>query len=247
MTFSLIWPSGLTDGISTVDAAELEQLDTDHAAAIDGTNGGTYAPSTALTIGGAGVFASGTGFFRTVAGGRIILGDNDYPTLGGAHSGASQVRARSFGFAAATEAHFISLGTTIPQTFALQGQNSVAGVADLELPVLNGGTLEQLDVTFAIVNGHGALPTSLPAFWILKQNAATGVITVIATHVLTAGSVVAYEALTSYSFTGLSEVIDRTTYCYFVRVRDESGTNAIVGNAYLVAKTTQAIADLRPQ
>jgi hypothetical protein len=50
MTFALIWPSGLTDHISTVDSTQLEQLDEDHANALDGKNGGTYSLASQLRL-----------------------------------------------------------------------------------------------------------------------------------------------------------------------------------------------------
>lgn len=55
MSFTLVWPSGLTDDLSTVDAAQLMKLDSDHVAAIDGVGGGTYAPSTKIVVGGEGI------------------------------------------------------------------------------------------------------------------------------------------------------------------------------------------------
>ncbi len=42
MTFSRAWPSGVTDDVTIVTAAALNQLDVDHARAVDGSAGGTY-------------------------------------------------------------------------------------------------------------------------------------------------------------------------------------------------------------
>ena len=55
MTFTLVWPTGLTDDSSLLRATKLEQLDDEHTKALDGAGGGTVAPSTAIQIDGAGI------------------------------------------------------------------------------------------------------------------------------------------------------------------------------------------------
>lgn len=52
MTFSRAKPTGWTDNVDTITAAQINQIDLNQSRAIDGNAGGTYTPSGALTLGG---------------------------------------------------------------------------------------------------------------------------------------------------------------------------------------------------
>ncbi len=54
MAFSRVWPLGLTDGVSRLLAAALNQLDINQSRAVDGTSGGNYTPSAAVNFNGSG-------------------------------------------------------------------------------------------------------------------------------------------------------------------------------------------------
>lgn len=58
MSFSAIFPNGLTDDSSTITATQAEALDSAVQDMIDGAGGGTVAPSTAIQIDGAGLGCS---------------------------------------------------------------------------------------------------------------------------------------------------------------------------------------------
>lgn len=52
MTFPLIKPAGWIDNVDPILSGEITQVDANLARAIDGANGGTYAPASPLVIGG---------------------------------------------------------------------------------------------------------------------------------------------------------------------------------------------------
>jgi hypothetical protein len=55
MTFPIVNPLGWTDGVDAITAAQISQIDAHQSNAIDGTNGGSYAPSSALSIAASGI------------------------------------------------------------------------------------------------------------------------------------------------------------------------------------------------
>lgn len=79
--------------------------------------------------------------------------------------------------------------------------------------------------------GHSALPVSPYSFAAIKMNIATGVISDCAgftnPSVDPAASVLAYDTPHTVTSSGGTEVVDRTAYCYFIRVTSESGTHAL--------------------
>lgn len=75
--FAKRWPGGLVNGVSTVDHTDLEFIDADQAAAVNGDAGGAWAPTSPISIGGFGLqrsykaatwddFAADGGAARTV-------------------------------------------------------------------------------------------------------------------------------------------------------------------------------------
>jgi hypothetical protein len=74
MTFSRAKPSGWSDDISTITATEINTIDLNQSRAIDGTGGGTYTPSGALTFGGAGGVTIANTNTLTVAGAMTVSG-----------------------------------------------------------------------------------------------------------------------------------------------------------------------------
>lgn len=58
MSFTRVKPANWA-AFETLTAAQMNQLDIDHANAVDGSGGGVYAPSSAIEIGGSGLVVSG--------------------------------------------------------------------------------------------------------------------------------------------------------------------------------------------
>ena len=55
MTFPIVNPFGWTDGVDDITAAQISQIDAHQSNAIDGTNGGAYAPAATLVIAATGL------------------------------------------------------------------------------------------------------------------------------------------------------------------------------------------------
>lgn len=86
MTFSRQKPLGYTDDLDVISAAEADGLDTNQSLAVDGAAGGSYAPSAAITIGGAGLtmdapFVLNVGALLQLAVG-VTIANVDNQTLG---------------------------------------------------------------------------------------------------------------------------------------------------------------------
>lgn len=60
MTFSRVKPSGWATG-ERLTSTQMNNLDIDHARAVDGNAGGSYTPSSAIVIGGSGLQVGGVG------------------------------------------------------------------------------------------------------------------------------------------------------------------------------------------
>lgn len=74
MTFSRAKPTGWTDNVDTITAAQINQIDLNQSRAIDGNAGGTYTPSGALTLGGSAGVTIGASNTLTVAGALDVSG-----------------------------------------------------------------------------------------------------------------------------------------------------------------------------
>ncbi len=79
-------PQALWSGISVPNARDLSIWDTYQFKGLNGDAGGTYAPATPIILGGSGLALSGAGnsiqaTTRTMQGGRLQLGSNDYVQL----------------------------------------------------------------------------------------------------------------------------------------------------------------------
>jgi hypothetical protein len=93
------WPTGLPPLPSRM--RRMDQLSSE---TIDGDAGGTWAPVKPIIIGGAGVTIYSLGGFAgtvqtapgALAGGALVLGDNDYPTAALAHTRTQTIGLRDF-------------------------------------------------------------------------------------------------------------------------------------------------------
>lgn len=74
MTFSRAKPTGWTDNVDTITAAQINQIDLNQSRAIDGNAGGTYTPSGALTLGGSAGVTIGASNTLAVAGALNVSG-----------------------------------------------------------------------------------------------------------------------------------------------------------------------------
>lgn len=59
MTITRVNPAGWTEGVDNITATQANQMDENHTHAVDGVGGGTYAPASAINVGGSGVTMQG--------------------------------------------------------------------------------------------------------------------------------------------------------------------------------------------
>lgn len=230
MSFSKVWPSGLVDGLSSLDAAQLMSLDTDHANSIDGLNGGAYAPVVEIDIGQKGL---GRTLPATASAYGWDIFAND-TALDGTVAARTMWRARSCAHGAA----FAAAWTIVIASLIRHVLKGAATTDLVTIPINDlleqGQTLVELDVVIAIATGHSALPQFLPAFSVLRY-ALNGTNSSIGSFTMAPGSVAVYEnggALQTVTITGMTEVVDKTQYVYALGIADENGTNSQSGNRF---------------
>lgn len=250
MAHSRVKPAGW--GVNEkLTSAQQNALDINVRDSLDKTSAGDTISGAVLLDATGSVTANAAGAkLKTATGGRLELGDDDFPQLKIGHTGRTLIR----GYRLCGHAPIYSAAWTIGFTATLRPH--LLGNATTDLAVLiiddmlqNGATLSSVDMTFAISNAHGGgLPALQPQIVVERyKNDSTQ--TGLGTATLAAGTTGAYfagGAEQTLSVTGLTEVIDKTQYTYGVIITDESGANSVAGNKFHRIKATQAITDLRP-
>lgn len=244
MHFTYTRPGGNWANVSTFDYTDAQSFDQKIFKSINGDDGGVWAPAAAIEIGGAGIAISGTGKLATKSGGRIELGDNDFPQLKVGHTGRSRtlvevLQTMRSGWTN-TDLAVGSPGVTGPGTTAS---------AAFHVPVHNGGTLDRVKIKYAIATGHGALPAVLPTFQVFRRAYGNGAGSALGGTTLTAGNVALYEnggAEQEVTIDCAASVIDSSVYYYYVYITDENGANAQAGNKFRALQASIGnIADMR--
>lgn len=208
-TTSLFVPTGR-------DMALLDELSTE---SINGDSGGTYAPASAIILGGAGLSLQSTacqflGGLVTYSGGRLYLGDDDYPLV-------SPSRTRTVVLPIASAFTSVNSGYACggSQSWVLQdnplGIKSANVGAEVEIPLsslgwrptacMNGATITQVAVTFRVGQTHAVVPSSTPTVGLYRVSSSGKAFTLLAStwtasHTYAVGN---YVAPTSGNFNNL--------------------------------------------
>lgn len=244
-------------------------LDTAQAKLLNGDDGGTYAPSGLVTVGGAGIWFSAdctltsgaTAVNALGSGARFVHADNDFNGLAVGHTYGAR-------FLHVSGGRFIDVsGGTARFAYDNGGDRAQAqtpGCHGLwELRVHNGATFYEVVVTFKVGSDHSSnWPVgSLPRMRVFAVDG-DGTMTILKTtggaaaggwmQIATPASAAAwYASGNAQTFTYLLDagtIVDTSRCTYFAEVIDESGTNAMANNAYhTFASYFQAIADMRFQ
>jgi hypothetical protein len=197
--FSKIKISGWAFG-EKLESAQMNQLDTDHAAAIDSVGGGDYTLGADLNLIGSFHFSQidltlplvlfkGTSWTATLAGGP----------------GTS-----AYGYESAGIGIQIVFSLAIPQH--ANGACKITGAK----------------VHYRPAGGHGDLPQFLPILTLLRQSASGTAVTTIAEQTAaTPGSVGEYEGGGTIEVAASHVITGQETY--YVRFTTEAGTNAAGG------------------
>lgn len=236
---------------SVVLPEEFEKFDAMRPNAIDGLDGGTYAPSALLSIGGLAITLNPTTL--TLSGTSILItGSVDAPLVS-----TDSITADAITISNAT--HTVNLASRAAtrsedSTPRLSGTDwaftstgtilaSIANGDHVEWPITapHGSVLTAFAVLLQPSGGHGGLPANLPALLVYKRNLTTGGTTNVATATDSSASVAAYQAVHTVTASGFTETIDRATYGYFARISNEFGVDALVGLTILGAKRTTTV------
>lgn len=210
---------------------------------------GTQTMSGVLTVSGA------NGKITTASSGRIELGDNDWPLLVSGHAGRSRAVRTILSPAIGTWVTFADV-TWNPATPGLTVATVGVAITVVILPLHNGATLGSLDVYFTPRTGTAAAPATTPSVAMYRRAVATGA-GVGAQTALSGTPVQSYTAggdywdgkvkIMTYTCT-TNNVVDTSTYVYYLIITDESGANSAVGNKYhAVVANLNTITDMRFQ
>lgn len=231
-----------TDGVDELTAAELEDFEAKMFKAVNGDDGGTWSPSSAIVITGSGIDPT--------------LKANEWPNFG-ADAGAKRTLVR-VGFASPTTRTF---SVNVVASGIMQGQG--VGLAFSRLIeggwVPHGATITLIKCRVTITNAHASLPTTYPMMSVQRIDLATGgLVTFLKSTDAGAGvnetfvgavstPVGNYNANGNISFLytpDQNNVVDRTLYSYVINVIDEAGGGAILGNLFIGFEITFTLPEM---
>lgn len=258
MSFSRIQPGGFAVG-SKVTSSQFNQLDQDHANALDKVNGDSLIG--VVTINGlgqissqvsGGISADFAGAIRstiphairstTVGGISLGGGATDEVVYETARTKVVTVPITTIGTLPANVTQAALGGFAFGGTagFLIFGSGSLGNVIALALPWHQGATLTNVRVFLKVKGPHGTNPPGIqPQLVVQRYNPATGTTDVLGTASAAAGSGAAYDAMTFWDVPcAANNVIDRTTYVYNASLSDEQGSNYVAGNAYTALQLT---------
>jgi hypothetical protein len=196
--------------------------------------------ATTITITGAG------GRVLTVSGGRIVLGDNDYPQYASARSYTRMVPLAGISVPSAFSTGW-SIGVSNLHTLA----SGVYISFSLGSLIPHGATLTSVELRFTPVGGHSNLPAGNISISLTKYTPAVGGAigagTVLASATYSPVSLGDYNNGNIKSLTiSPGAVIDSASSFYSFTLADESGANAVAGNAYHALVMAYTLPELRP-
>lgn len=133
---------------------------------------------------------------------------------------------------------------------SLRGNGTVNAIVQTPFRAHHNATLASVVFYFAVVGGHGALPTNQFTVGVYRRDTTSTIAWLNASQYISPGSVTvgAYQALTSLTYTcNQNNVIDLSTgYTYYWTIQDENGSNALTGNQFYALKLNYTtIADYR--
>ena len=236
MTFSRVKPAGFAVN-ERLTSAQLNALDVNQSNAIDGSSGGTYAPTAVITIAGAGI--------------NPTLKAASWPNFA-ADSSGTRTFTRTFTFAPVSR--LINGSVVFP---AYVSGQAVGPVSSTRLAVPHNSTITLVKMWLLVATNHVSLPTLGPGLSIQRLTPRTGAITDYLNSLDTGsggplrytlpGTVAAYNAgaIVSFSYApNQNNVADRTQYDFLVSIVDEAGGGAIAGNLFQSMDVTFTLPDL---
>lgn len=246
------WSSG------AVDPAEFDQIDQAQFEAVNGDDGGTWAPATAITIGGSGISCTGplvaadlqschvkSGETFTVdSGGAVSLASGSTTTVAAGatlqtQNGATVSIANSDNVAIGYYSDDIVLSPcewvgyasnwTQQITYLVQGATpSSADRFTVPVPLSPAATITQITAYVEGAAGHAGLIGSRPVIYLI-QVGTDGTHTTIGSQIDPELVGGNYETKHSFSITGLSYAMNTAGATPQIRFYGEGGANALQG------------------
>jgi len=243
MSFSRVNAGGWASG-DKVTTAQVDALDTDIGNSLDknGPDGifGALTFTNQLKATNGAVITSKAAA-TTASGGRVVLGDNDYPTL---KTPISIARVLPLLFQVNSSIHW-----TTDFNYSINAFVGANGSIDLGSALIDGATLASVDV-YIVVAAHSVVPQAMPNLAVDQVTLTTGAQTaLVSQRIPTAASANAwYNNSQVQSFNlPINTIVDRSQYGYFLSILDESGTGAVTGNQWHAVRLNMTgIVDMRP-
>lgn len=246
-----ITDTALKRGYVTV-GNDLKTIDQNTFVAVNGDAGGTWTPANTLAINGAGVVAAGpwavSGSQMTVYAPTFGKGTaDDVFGLSATHPGRSQTLNQPLVECYSSQPEGIVFVPGFTNAISWL-QTTQLGVRFLTLlRVFGGATLETVTLKFSIAGSHASLPAVFPQMRVIAIDGQGNVLPLGAGALFDAGgfhaltavtTAAAYNALVNATLVyacSQNNVIDRSTYTYWLEIIEESGANAIAGNVFMSA------------
>jgi len=203
-----------TDDQTVVAATEINDAASLIPNLIDGVAGGTYSPSSKVTI--TNLEMGGTNRLKVASRsiGPRALNGQVVSDMASANRFTPNT-ANSWTAATASASCFV--------------------VVPLDVP--DGATITAYSVYIDPAGGHGALPAAMPQILLSSTAVATNSNSVHKTTIDSSANVAAYEPFHAISDT-ISLVVDRAARRYFIVLQSEGGANALAGLVYIGGTVT---------
>lgn len=199
--------------------AQMNIVRTELLKCVDGTGGGSYAPSAPVIVNGSGALQLGSRLAYTSRSVTRVL-----PILLGEYDNTR---------AAFTSGDYFTSTSTTTSTVTLP----LVG-----LP--NGATLNTVTVKFKGAAAHGGAPGTMPTLKVNCRGITAGSFTQLGTTTTdTYGSAGAYETTHDISVASIAHTIDRTANTYQLVFTFEGGANAVLGASLFAISATCTITD----
>jgi hypothetical protein len=124
---------------------------------------------------------------------------------------------------------------------AVANSNIISNKVFYQFGMPNGSTLTSVRVrVIPQVLGRPGLPATMPTFKVYKADF-NGTTTLLATQIDPSASVAAYETPHTVTMTIPDEVVDNSSFTYWLDLENESGVNSAINTIYKTPETRCAI------
>jgi hypothetical protein len=247
MTFSRVKTLGWSVG-EKLASADMNQLDEDHANAIDGKDGGDYTPTSPINITGS------HGLGNVTVSGDMTWDASNYPKL--STRSVTVWVPHSCGYVSNVDGNgdpywTLTTGGGNNNFMPVLLQTSVSSNGAVWFPIRPPVGSIVTGFAVGLIGNypgggdptHAGIPQNAPTIWLARHNGST---TIITGKNEDAASAAAYDGQHTISLTGITETIS-SSYQYYLRITGESGTNSLADKlAIRFLRYTVSVSEIRP-